>query len=219
MADEVYFSEDEEWDQAMVQAVEQTVEDYFSGDEVSEQAMVQRLDQTEREAAWEKESKRKKSIIPIKNRDDLCCARAIVTMRAWCHRNDPVHFDSSAHPWRDWCNCRDGFSCQGVLARELHQAAGVAEGPCGLPELTKFQQYLSTLDPPYQLKVLSRQHPFFLIFRGPDAPHLIMLLKSDDHYDGCTTFSGFFAKKKRYWCHQCDKVIGNNRTHACQRQP
>ena len=30
----------------------------------------------------------KKSILPIINSDELCCARAIVTMRAWCHRND-----------------------------------------------------------------------------------------------------------------------------------
>ena len=34
----------------------------------------------------EKTLKTKKCVITIKNKDDLCCARAIVTMRAWCHR-------------------------------------------------------------------------------------------------------------------------------------
>ena len=58
---------------------------------------------------------------------------------------------------------------RGTRGEELHRDAGVPEGPCGLPELQKFQTFLSTLDPPYQLKVLSRQHPFFLIFRCPDA--------------------------------------------------
>ena len=105
----------------------------------------------------DKDSKRKKCIIEIKNRDELCCARAIVTMRAWCHRNDP-----GCMPWNEWRTLRDGFPRQTVRARELHQAAGVPEGPCGLRELDLFQHYLSTLDPPYQLKVLSRQHPFFL---------------------------------------------------------
>ena len=67
-----------------------------------------------------------------------------------------------------------------VLAQQLHRDEG-------LPELEKFQTYLSTLDPPYWLKVLSRNHPFFLIFRGPDAENKIILLKTDNHYDGYTT--------------------------------
>ena len=49
------------------------------------------------ERAMEKDSKRKQSIIPIHNQDELCCARAIVTMRAWCHRNDRHHMARS-----DW---------------------------------------------------------------------------------------------------------------------
>ena len=35
----------------------------------------------------EKVLKKKQSIITIKNQDDLCCARAIVTMWAWCHKD------------------------------------------------------------------------------------------------------------------------------------
>ena len=160
--------------------------------------------------AFDVDSKRKKSIIPIKNKDDLCCARAIVTMRAWCHRNDP-----GCMPRSDWNALRLGRPRQEKMAQELHQAAGVPEGPCGLTELAKFQRYLSTLDPPYQLKVLSRRHPFFLIFRGPDAPHTIVLLKSEQHYEGCTTISGFVNKS--YWCHACDRGFNTKDAnhHSC----
>ena len=158
--------------------------------------------------AWEEDSKRKQSIISIKNKDNLCCARAIVTMRAWNHRNDPGHMGRN-----NWKVLRDGCPRQAVQARELHQAAGVAEGPCGLHELEAFQRYLA---PTYQLKVLSRQHPFFMIFRGPDAPHTIMLLKSEHHYEGCTTFSGFCNKS--YWCHLCDKGFDHKdrNNHPCE---
>ena len=161
--------------------------------------------------AFEKDSTRKKSIIQIKNKDDLCCARAIVTMKAHCHRNDPGHM-----PRNNWENLRDGRPRQKTMAQDLHRAAGVPEGPCGLPELDKFQQYLSTLDPPYQLKVLSRQHPFFLIYRGPDADHKIILLKSNDHYEGCTKITGFVNKS--YWCHECDRGFEHNeaRQHPCE---
>ena len=161
--------------------------------------------------AFEKDSARKRSIIQIKNKDELCCARAIVTMKAWCHRNDRHHMARS-----DWNALRQGMPRQGVYAQQLHRAAGVPEGPCGLPELEKFQQYLSTLDPPYQLKVLSRQHPFFLIFRGPDADKKIVLLKSDTHYEGCTTITGFINRS--YWCHECDRGFEHNDAaqHPCE---
>ena len=161
--------------------------------------------------AFDKDSNRKQSIIQIKNRDNLCCARAIVTMRAWCHRNDP-----GCMPRSDWNALRDGRPRQEKMAQELHRAAGVPEGPCGLPELYQFQRYLSTLDPPYQLKVLSRQHPFFLIFRGPDAPHTIVLLKSKQHYEGCTTITGFV--NKGYWCPECDRGFDHNdaANHPCE---
>ena len=36
----------------------------------------------------DRENKKKQCIITIKNRDALCCARAIVTMRAHCHKRD-----------------------------------------------------------------------------------------------------------------------------------
>ena len=161
--------------------------------------------------AFEVDSKRKKSIIRIQNKDELCCARAIVTMRAWCHRNDPGHM-----AWNEWRTLLQGCKRQGIRARELHQAAGVPEGPCGLPELRQFQQYLSTLDPPYQLKVVSRQHPFFLIFRGPDAPHTIVILKSEQHYEGCTSLTGF--TNRSYWCHECDRGFNTNdaANHPCE---
>ena len=47
-------------------------------------------------------------------------------------------------PKNEWNALRKGLPRQGLYARQLHQAAGVAEGPCGLPELRQFQSYLST---------------------------------------------------------------------------
>ena len=158
--------------------------------------------------AFEKDSKCKQSIIPIHNSDDLCCARAIVTMRAWCHRNDPGHMGRS-----NWSALRQGRPRQTTQARELHRLAGVPEGPCGLEELEAFQRFLA---PQYQLKVINRGHPFFMIYRGPDAPHQIMLLKSNSHYEGCTTFSGFVNIS--YWCHLCDKGFDHKDkdNHPCE---
>ena len=173
------------------------------------------------ERSLENDDKRKQSIITVKNSDDLCCARAIVTMRAWLHREDRPRFDSDVHPPRDWLNCRDGRHRQTVLARELHQAAGVAEGPCGIPELQQFQQYLS---PTYQLKVMARSYPFVMRYVGPKAPRIIRLLwrdnESDDgertsHFDGCKAFTGF--RNRAYWCDDCDSAYNTEDVdnHPC----
>lgn len=122
---------------------------------------------------------KKKCIIPIRNKDNLCCARAVVIMRAHCHKQE----GRVAH--RLYENLHHGYLVQDEEARQLHSLAGVPEGSCGVKELQQFQQALGSQ---YQLLVMCRSKPFSLIFKGPVAPHQIRLLKSDQHYDGCTSF-------------------------------
>ena len=152
-------------------------------------------------------TRKKKCIITIRNRDALCCARAIVTMRAHCHK------DQGVDGFCGWDNLKRGRPVQQRQAQALHQQAGVAEGPCGLPELRQFEQ---ALGPQYQLLVMTRMKPFFLIFKGPAAPHQIRLLKPDDHSDGCTSFPAFVNRS--YYCVDCERGFNtNDRTnHTCQ---
>lgn len=85
-------------------------------------------------------AKKKKCVIPVKNRDDLCCARAIVTMK------------EQADNGSQYKNLRQGFHIQERLAKLLHRGAGVVEGVGGYTELEKFQEFLGTQG--YQLVVL-----------------------------------------------------------------
>ena len=155
----------------------------------------------------DRENKKEQCIVTINNRDALCCARAIVTMRAHCHK------DQGVDGFRDWDNLKRGRPVQQRLAQELHREAGVAEGPCGLPELRQFQQ---ALGPQYQLLVMTRMKPFFLIFKGPAAPHQIRLLKSNDHFHGCTSFPAFVNRS--CYCVDCERGFNtHDRTnHTCQ---
>ena len=68
---------------------------------------------------------------------------------------------------------------------------------------------------------MTRMKPFFLIFKGPAAPHQIYiyqlrLLKSNDHFDGCTSFPAFVNRS--YYCLDCERGFNtNDRTnHTCQ---
>ena len=67
----------------------------------------------------------KKSVVKIKN--ELSCARAIVTMRAL-----PDAKGNSRD--QDYYNLKQGHPIQEKNAMELHRAAGVPEGPCGRTE-------------------------------------------------------------------------------------
>jgi len=146
----------------------------------------------------------KRSRITIKNQDNLCCARAIVTMKA---RVDVGPND------RDYKNLRDGYPVQTTRAQELHRSACVPEGPCGIPELKQFQAAL----PDYQIKVMSVDPPYMIIYKGPTpSDKIIRLLKEGEHYNGCSSFSGFMNKS--YFCDECNRGFDHDdiQHHPCK---
>ena len=79
---------------------------------------------------WESLTKIKQCVVRIKHKDDLCCVRVIVTMKERVDKGS--HFN----------NLRNGRPIQEILVKQLHQEAGVPEGPCGFEELTQFQEFL-----------------------------------------------------------------------------
>ena len=146
---------------------------------------------------------RKKSVIQINNNDALCCARAIVTMKSLADEGQQgLHYK----------NLRQGRPIQTKRAKELHRQAGVPEGPCGLQELEEFQKAL----PDYQIKVLSVDKPHNIIFEGPPADKMILLIKVDDHYHGCNSYGGFLSKS--YFCHDCNSAYDHDdkANHPCK---
>ena len=149
--------------------------------------------------------KTKRSVVEIKNKDQLCCARALVTMKARLDVKD-------AATEILYKNLRKGCPIQTTHAKALHAKAGVKEGPCGVAELDAFQKIL----PDCQIKVLSVDRPYMIIFKGPPSPKQLLLIKADQHYHGCTSFSGFLDRS--YYCHQCDRGYNTEdfKNHPCE---
>ena len=98
----------------------------------------------------------KNSVVRIKNKDDLCLARALVVARAKVD-NDPRynHIKKSDRP------------LQREKAFDLHEAANVPLGPCGLNEVALFQQYLTD----YQIVIISGDHNNSIIYPPPILRH------------------------------------------------
>ena len=148
--------------------------------------------------------KKKKSVIPINNKDDLCLARALVVSIARIEQ-DP-RYDRIKRP---------DSTVQRERAFDLHEAANVPLGPCGLDEVELFQQYLVN----YQIIIVSGDHTNSIIYprqppANPDPEKSIYLYYQANHFDVITSLPGFLNKS--YFCHRCHKAYSNTTDHICE---
>ena len=120
----------------------------------------------------------KRSIVQIRNTDDLCCARALVTAKAKVDQ----------HP--KWELFKKGRKLQKDQALLLHDEAQVPLGPCGHEELTQFSQAPSLLD--YQILLVDADRAFRVTSFGSPAPDKqLVLLHEKGHYDVITSLPGW----------------------------
>ena len=144
---------------------------------------------------------KKKSVIIIKNNDDLCLARALVVAIAKIEKA-PV-FKRLMNPEK---------RTQERKAKELHELAKVPLGPCGLPEVELFQKYLTN----YEINIVSTAHNSSIIY--PPKPTIsnttpLYLHLHENHYDVITTMPGFLGSS--YFCHACRRSYANKLSHLC----
>ena len=148
---------------------------------------------------------KKKSIVTIKNKDNLCLARALVVAVAKIE-NAPNYKNL----------IRSDRRMQEKEAKKLHAAANVPLGSCGIPEVKMFQKYLTK----YEINIISGNHNNAIIY--PPKPSTnnnnsgtpIYLYLHDNHYDVITSMPGFLSK--HYFCHTCRRSYSNKLEHLCK---
>ena len=147
--------------------------------------------------------RKKSSVIPINNRDDLCLARALVVSIARIEK-DPRYVLIT----------QPGNSVQRERAFDLHEAANVPLGPCGLKEVDLFQQHLVN----YQIIVVSGDQDNAIIYpphppANPNPEKSIYLYYQANHFDVITKLPGFL--NTNYFCHTCHKGYDHTTDHLC----
>ena len=148
--------------------------------------------------------KKKKSVICINNTDNLCLARALVVSIARIEK-DP-RYNQIINPTR--------YTIQRKRASDLHQAANVPLGPCGLKEVALFQDYLVH----YQIIVVSGDQNNTIIYpphppANPNPEKSIYLYYQANHFDVITKLPGFL--NTNYFCHTCHKGYDHTTDHLC----
>ena len=146
--------------------------------------------------------KGKKSIIRINNKDDLCLARALAVAIARIE-NDPKYAQI----------IKSNRPLQRERAFDLHAAANVPLGSCGIDEVKLFQNYLTN----YQIIVVSGDHDNSIIYPpqppGTDEKPTINLYLHDGHFDVITTLPGFL--NRNHFCQRCHKAYDHTADHLC----
>ena len=143
--------------------------------------------------------KKKNSVITINNNDNLCLARALVVAVARIE-NDPKYHQIRAS--------KGHIQLQRAL--DLHRAANVPLGLCGLDEVKLFQKYLTD----YEITIVSGDHDDSIIYPPePGDKQPIYLYLHDKHFDVITKMPGFLSVC--YFCHQCRKTYAKTTDHMC----
>ena len=144
----------------------------------------------------------KRCVVTIKNKDELCAARAIVTGIAKVEDFPTYRYYAEGRP------------VQRTMALDLHDNAGVPMTPCGIEEIKLFQAVL----PWYQLVVVSGDHFNAIIYKGPETEKPIYLFYHNGHYDLITSMPSFLGRA--YYCLKCEKGYNTEdwKHHPCENK-
>ena len=143
-----------------------------------------------------------KAIIRIQNKDELCCARALVVAKARVDQHPKL------------ASIRQGYGpLQRTLAGDLHREANVPLGPCSYDALTSFSQAPSLRG--YQILLVDAHRSFHITTFGPLQDKQLILLHHQGHYDVITKLPGFFGAS--YVCAHCWKPYNTEGHHHCTK--
>ena len=150
--------------------------------------------------------KKKKSIIQIINKDDLCMARALVLCQAKLKKV----------PAKEWSVLKNPRCLkQKKEAEKLCRRAGVPSNrKANLNDISKFEEALGL-----QILVLSSRHNNKFIHTGTaegGCKKVFLYMVEEEgafHFHAVTSITGFFAQS--YFCKTCLKPYNNKKRHVC----
>lgn len=146
----------------------------------------------------------KKSIIRIKNDDDLCLGRCLVIAHA------------KKEDRKDYKQIAAGRKIQDVLTHKLYEDAGVEKSIGSLTKIKQFEKFLDCC-----ITVIDADNFNNVIYPDTKSSDYelkdfnIYLYKNGTHYDliNSNKIAGFFGSN--YFCCKCKKTYGNKDKHKC----
>lgn len=153
------------------------------------------------------EDKRTKtSITEIKNKDNLCCPRAVITALTF-KTNIILERELSQNEIK---YIRKGRNIQGELAKKLCDKLGRDyEDLFNLDDIKNIENLLNI-----QINVVCAENFNTVIYKGDKKETIIYLYKTGNHFDVINSITGFHGCS--YYCRKCDTKYENKDNHTCK---
>lgn len=149
------------------------------------------------------DSRTKKSKSPMKNKDNLCCPRAVI-VGLTDHTNIIL---GREYDHNDIRYIRMGRNLQTTLAQELcNQLGEYNRNYFTLDDIANIERLLNI-----QIKIVAAECFNSIIYSGLVK---VYLYKNGNHFDTINSKTGFYGQS--YYCEKCDKPYQNKDGYKCK---
>src|SRR6266576_3077748 len=155
-----------------------------------------------------KDRKTKQCILEIKNTNNLCCPRAIITGLTYYTNEifDKTYSTTKIH------YIRMGRNLQTELAKELcDRLEEYNEDSFTLEDIKNVENLLNI-----QVKVICAENLNTIIYQGIENETKIYLYKQGNHFDLIKKMNAFYGSV--YFCNKCNTPYNNKNKHTCKEQ-
>ncbi|EFA13061.1 hypothetical protein TcasGA2_TC012937 [Tribolium castaneum] len=153
------------------------------------------------------DSRTKRSITSIKNKDNLCCPRAVIVGLTY-QTNIILGKEFNDN---DITYIRKGRNLQTTLAQELcNQLKEYNEEYFTLRDIANIEKVLNI-----QIKVIAAECFNQVIYSGEEKDVKVYLYKNGNHFDTINNMTAFYSQS--YYCEKCDKPYQNKDGHKCKK--
>ena len=156
-----------------------------------------------------KDIRAKKSIVQIKNDDNLCLARSIAVCLARCEKEESSNAPEKSKRYALMRNSNRSLQKDTALQYQI-QAQIPTDRACTLSDIPSFERALDI-----QVVVYAAHLGNKVIYQGDDKQRRIYLYYQQDieHFDSVTNIQGLLNVS--YFCHKCLKGYTRKSQHSC----
>ncbi|CAH0391289.1 unnamed protein product [Bemisia tabaci] len=153
----------------------------------------------------------KLSITQIKNKDNLCCPRAVIVALTYPMENPPItNIFKREFSKLHLTYIRKGRKLQTDLTNQLcNQLGEYNEEGFTLDDIKHLEELINI-----QINVVCAENLNSVIYRGPEKEIKVYLYKHGNHFDVISSMAGFIGSS--YYCYSCNKPYDHKDKHTCK---
>lgn len=150
-------------------------------------------------------------VLPIRNSDDICLARALVVAKTYADHTHERKKREKKTKLVSYQRLHQRKKEQTKAAKKLIKRAGLEERAFSIADIPRFEEVLTD----YQIIVVGTAQLNCIIYKSvARKKKKILLLLHSNHFDVLKSLPAWF--RKSYWCFECDVGYDMRTQHRCE---